>query len=143
MSKVHREVILNFSAEQMYSLVNNVDQYPEFVPFCSRAGLLKQHATDEGEFFLEFSYKSVSYLLITRNKVVENKSIQLELVKGPFTMMHGLWSFEAIDAKQSKVVFEVDYQLSFGLDYLLSGVVEKAMCEAVEVFCQRARHLYG
>lgn len=143
MSKVHREVILNFSAKQMYELVNNVDQYPQFIPFCSQAGLLKQYSINEGEYFLDFLYKGVRYRLITKNKSIENKSIHLELVKGPFAMMKGFWIFEKTGLKGSRVVFEIEYQLSFGLGCLLGGVIEKAMTEAVDVFCQRARHLYG
>ena len=143
MSKVYREVILNFSAKQMFELVNDVDEYPKFLPYCSEAGLAKDLGQCVGEYYLKFSYAGFEYMVETRNAFEPNKFIDINLIKGPFSSLEGRWVFDQINDHQSKVSFEVDYQLSFGLEYVLGSVVRMAMSEAVNVYCRRAIEVYG
>ena len=63
----YREVILNFSAKQMFELVNDVDKYPEFIPYCFKSGLAKDLGQCVGEYYLKFSYAGFEYLVETRN----------------------------------------------------------------------------
>lgn len=45
MADVHKSVLINYSAEQMYELVTAVADYPQFLPWCRDVVIITQNET--------------------------------------------------------------------------------------------------
>ena len=141
MPKVSRSSLIMQPAEKMYGLVADVESYPEFLPWCTGARVLKK----EGEWVeaaLDLSKGSLGYEFSTRNRMIENESIEMSLLSGPFSQLQGVWTFKALGAEGCKVSLELDFEISNPLLRATVGAVfSKAMNKMVDAFCQRAEQI--
>ena len=143
MPQVRREVILMYSAQQLYELVDDVDRYHEFIPGCEDSGFLEDDGRGLKLGFLSFSYHGFRSRVVTKNQGAPYQSIEVTLVEGPFSKLTGHWFFHAIESNSCQVVLDFEYQIIAGLDRLLSRPINQAFEKLVDVFCERAEVLYG
>ena len=143
MSTVSRSALVMHTAEQMYNLVVDVESYPAFLPWCQSTQIL----SDEGDVIeasLNLAKGSLGYEFATRNRMVRNESIEMQLLKGPFSYLHGVWTFKALGDEGCKVALDLEFELSNPiLQATVGAVFGQAMNKMVEAFCQRADELYG
>jgi ribosome-associated toxin RatA of RatAB toxin-antitoxin module len=153
MKRVHKSILLWYSPREMYDLVVDVDRYPQFLPWCERAEVLEEIA-DTMTARLHLAYAGVRHAFTTRNKHVPARSVLVQLVDGPFSMLDGLWEFHPIgragaateDGEESacRIEFELDYAFaSKPLEAVLSPVFDKVADTLVDRFVQRAEQVYG
>ena len=149
MKRVHKSILLWYSPREMYDLVTAFDQYPKFLPWCERAELLQRDG-DAVTARLHLAYAGVRHAFTTRNTQVANRSVLLQLVDGPFSMLEGLWQFEPIGGQGAateqacRIEFELDYAFaSKPLEAVLSPVFDKVANTLVDRFVQRAEAVYG
>lgn len=143
MTQLHREVILPYSAQQMYELVNDVAAYPEFLPWCRSAQIL-QCSRDEMLASIEVVASGVSKSFTTRNELVPYQKIDMELVNGPFKNFSSIWQFDMIDQEHCRVTLDMSFQFSNRLmAILLEKVFNRAAQKMTDAFSQRANELYG
>lgn len=95
MPVVHKSVRLPYSAQQMFNLVNDIDNYPKFVPACESSKILVQ-TTDEIRASLTFYKNGLRKSFETLNRLLPYKMIEIRLVHGPFKRLEGFWRFEPI-----------------------------------------------
>ena len=110
MSPFRQSVFVPFSSEKMYSLVNDIESYPEFLPWCSRAVVIDSTEFQMGAE-LTISKGPFTYDFSTMNLLVPNKSIELTLLKGPFNFLRGHWTFNN-DNHGCLVVLSIEYEAS-------------------------------
>ncbi|AMO58221.1 hypothetical protein GZ77_21065 [Endozoicomonas montiporae] len=143
MSKVSRSALIMHSVEQMYELVADVESYSEFLPWCQSARIL----SSEGnviEASLSLAKGGLGYEFATRNRMNRNESIEMQLLKGPFSHLQGAWTFKALGDEGCKVSLDLEFELSNPiLQATVGSVFGQAMNKMVEAFCQRADQLYG
>jgi len=151
MRRVHKSVLLWYSPREMYDLVTAVDQYPRFLPWCERVDVLQS----EGDIVtarLHMAFSGVRHAITTRNRHVPTRSVLLQLVDGPFSLLDGLWQFEPIgdagngvgDEQACRIEFEMNYAFSSKpLEAVLSPVFDKVADTLVDRFVQRAEQVYG
>lgn len=140
--KVARSALVNFSARQMYDLVNDIEAYPQFMAGCSAAQILRR---DEHwlEARLTLHKAGVQQSFITRNQLQPPHSMSMELVDGPFKHLHGLWRFTPLGEQACKVSFELDFALRNPLLGMAVGkLLESVSGQQVDAICARARHIY-
>jgi ribosome-associated toxin RatA of RatAB toxin-antitoxin module len=153
MKRVHKSVLLWYSPREMYELVVAFDQYPKFLPWCERAELLQREG-DTVTARLHLAYAGVHHAFTTRNRYEPARSVSLQLVDGPFSLLDGLWQFEPIggagagggqsDEQACRIEFEMAYAFaSKPLEALLSPVFDKVADTLVDRFVQRAEQVYG
>jgi ribosome-associated toxin RatA of RatAB toxin-antitoxin module len=153
MKRVHKSILLWYSPREMYDLVVDVDRYPQFLPWCERAEVLDESA-DTMTARLHLSYAGVRHAFTTRNKHVPARSVLVQLVDGPFSMLDGTWEFHPIgragatpaegDESACRIEFELDYAFaSRPLEAVLSPVFDKVADTLVDRFVQRAEQVYG
>ena len=151
MKHVRKSVLLWYSPREMYDLVTAFDQYPKFLPWCERAELLQRDG-DAVTARLHLAYAGVRHAFTTRNTQVANRSVLLQLVDGPFSLLEGLWQFRPIgssgdgtsDEQACRIEFELDYAFaSKALETVLSPVFGKVTDTLVDRFVQRAEQVYG
>jgi len=148
MKQVRRSVLLWYTPREMYALVTGVEQYPEFLPWCESAQVLERSA--EGMLAkLGLAYMGVRHAFTTRNRHVEDASVDLQLVDGPFSLLEGSWRFLPLgqpgNAQQAcKIEFDMRYAFNSGaLEKVVSPVFDRVANTFVDSFVRRAETVYG
>jgi ribosome-associated toxin RatA of RatAB toxin-antitoxin module len=141
-SNVSRNALVPYSAAQMYALVNDIESYPEFVPWCSKS-TSKEISVTEKEAALFFSRGAIKTSFTTRNTLSPDQRIELLLVDGPFSELHGTWQFTNIDSDGSRVQLDLDFELSSRmLKIALESFFSQICDRLVTSFVQRASDVY-
>ena len=142
MPAIHRSALMPYSASQMFSIVNDVEAYPEFLPWCARSRIL--HATENMmEASILMKKGKLNHSFSTRNVFSEDQSIHIELVDGPFKKLTGDWLFTPISEQGCKIELNLEFEFSNRLVSVLIGPVFTQIANSlVDAFCQRAHQLY-
>jgi ribosome-associated toxin RatA of RatAB toxin-antitoxin module len=125
----------------MYSLVNDVAAYPEFIHWC-RSATVHVETDRLMEASLELASGGLSKTFTTRNELMPHKSIEIGLLDGPFSHLEGRWLFEEIDDSASHVELEMYFEFSNPVKSLLfSRMFEDMANSLVDSFAKRAHRL--
>jgi len=141
--KIQRSAILPYPAQQLYQMVNDVERYPEFLPWCSKTRLI---SADDTSMCAEVtaSRAGLSHSFVTSNQLVPNERVEINLVKGPFKHLHGIWEFKQLSEAACKMSLELEFDYSGMLIKATLGTLfTHAANTMVDAFCQRAKELYG
>lgn len=143
MAVVHKQVLLAYSAEQMFDLVAKVEDYPKFLPWCSGVKMLER-APEKLVACLAMNYHGLNQSFTTANTNHRPTQMKMTLVEGPFKCLDGTWHFKALRADACKVEFDLHYEFSSRLLEQLVGPVFGGIANSmVESFCKRAETVYG
>lgn len=127
----------------MFDLVDAVEHYPEFLPWCSGTRVLVQDA-QRTRATVSINYYGVKQQFTTENAKVPPSEIGIRLIEGPFRALDGCWRFRALNDKACKIEFVLHYEFSGRLLEKLVGPVFGYIANTlVEAFIQRARQIYG
>ncbi|MEH6366654.1 MAG: type II toxin-antitoxin system RatA family toxin, partial [Pseudomonas marincola] len=111
---IQRSALLPYTAQALYDLVNDVAQYPEFLPWCASSQVLE--VSDEHmRASLDIAKGGLSSRFVTRNTLVPGKSIELNLDEGPFTKLHGRWEFKALGDRACKISLDMQFDYAGSL----------------------------
>src|SRR4051812_21896117 len=127
----------------MFTLVDSVESYPEFLPWCERSELIYRDET-RTRATLHVSYHGVKQSFTTENTKTPPLSMTIQLVEGPFRMLEGEWRFNPLAADACKVELRLQYEFSNRLlDKLVGPVFSYISNTMVDAFVKRADALYG
>lgn len=142
MPQISRTALVPYSAEQMYQLVNDVESYPQFLPGCSGSRILDE-SDSQMMAAVDVSKAGISKTFTTRNILVSNQSIIMQLVDGPFRKLMGGWKFTPIDDDACRIEFQLDFEFTNKLIELAFGRVFKELAgNMVQAFTVRAKEVY-
>jgi ribosome-associated toxin RatA of RatAB toxin-antitoxin module len=142
MPTVKRSRTVSYSCEQMYALVNEVENYSEFLPYCTDS---KVHHRDQDEVqaTLVIGAAGMSKSFTTRNRLQVNKMIEIRLVDGPFSHLEGFWRFDHVDTG-CKISFDLEFEFAGKIFSMLLGpIFDQVTDKMVDAFCDRAEVVYG
>ena len=143
MRKVNRSALVPHSAEQMFSLVADIESYPDFLPWCT-AAVIQSANGDVVEATLELNKSGVTKSFTTRNTLQRPEAIELALVGGPFRHLAGGWRFQPLGDEGCKVSLELEFAFESRTTDILFGQVFEDICNAlVDAFTRRAGEIYG
>lgn len=143
MRTVNKSALVAYTAAQMYTLVNDVERYPEFLPWCRSARILSQDH-NEMRASLEMARGGFHKTFTTRNLLDPGRSIVIALDRGPFRHLEGHWGFADLGAEGSKVTLDMEFEFAGALLDLMAGPVFHEICNSlVAAFTHRATALYG
>jgi ribosome-associated toxin RatA of RatAB toxin-antitoxin module len=143
MALVEKSVLIEYSAAQMYALVENVADYPEFLPWCGGTEILKQEG-DVTRAAIIIDFRGIKQRFSTENRAIAPQLIEMTLVDGPFRQLDGSWRFKALGDDACKIEFRLHYEFSSKLLEKLVGPVFHFIASTfVDAFVKRARQLYG
>jgi ribosome-associated toxin RatA of RatAB toxin-antitoxin module len=127
----------------MFALVDDVEAYPEFLPWCNDAEV-HSRSDDVVEATLELHKGAVSKHFTTRNQRVPFKSIGIDLIGGPFRHLSGGWEFRDLSDQGCKVSLELEFEFSSILVDMMFGAYFEDTCSSlVDAFTQRAATIFG
>ena len=143
MQRVHRSAIVPYSAEQMFSLVDNVTDYPVFLPWCGGAREISRNA-EVVEAALDIAKAGLNKTFVTQNRLQPGKMIEMRLKEGPFRHLHGFWRFEMLGTEGCKVSLDLQFEFNSRLLTLTVGpIFYQIVNSLVDAFCRRAEVLFG
>lgn len=143
MAVVHKTVFIGYSAQQMFALVETVEDYPQFLPWCGNVHVGERTET-ELIATLSINYHGIKQQFTTKNVNQPPHSMQMNLVEGPFKQLTGGWKFTELRADACKIEFELNYEFSSKfLEHLIGPVFGKIANSFVDSFCARAEVIYG
>lgn len=142
MNQVHKTVLVPHSAAQMYELVDKVEDYPKFLPWCSRTEVLSRTASSQ-EAMLYMDFMKVRQSFGTHNDNIPGQEIKMRLLKGPFKSLDGIWRFIPLDNLGCKIEFTLNYEFaSTMLSALIGPVFGKISTSLVDAFIAEADKRY-
>lgn len=140
---VERSVLVPFSAAQMFELVASVDQYPEFMPWCGGSEIT-EHSETGMRASVTIALAGLRQTFTTQNTHTYPTRIQLELLDGPFSELHGAWEFIPLSDQACKVVFTLRYAFSsWALEKLVGPIFNRIANSFIDSFTRRAEVCYG
>ena len=143
MGSIDRSALLPYTPEEMFSLVTDIEAYPEFLPWCSGSRILSQEE-DGVTARVDFSVGNVSKSFTTRNVHIGFNEIDIQLVDGPFSELQGLWRFRPLGEEGCKINLTLNYGFSNHMVSMVVGpVFNKIANSLVDSFHQRAVAIYG
>lgn len=143
MTQISRSALVNFSAQQMFELVNAVESYPEFLSGCEKTEVIER--TDAFiQARLTLAKAGFKQSFVTRNQLTPPKRMSINLVEGPFKRFEGEWNFISLDEQACKVSLELDFEVSNVVaGAALNMVFKQVAGMMVESFVKRAKQIYG
>jgi len=142
MASVQKSVLVPYSTEQMFELINRVEDYPRFLPWCGGASVLERNG-NETVARLEIRYRGVHAHFTTANRIEPSERIVISLRSGPFRRLDGTWRFVALGAAGSKVELSLGYEFAGGvLARLVEPVFNRIALSLVDAFVRRAEEIY-
>ena len=143
MQRVRKSVLVPYSSAEMFELVDDVERYPQFLPWCAGAQVLAMRA-DGKTARVDISYHGVRAHFTTDNVNRPPESIVITLRDGPFRHLHGEWRFRALDESACKIEFELAYEFATQLlDRVIGPVFGHIANTLIDAFVRRAQSLYG
>jgi ribosome-associated toxin RatA of RatAB toxin-antitoxin module len=141
MPTVTRKVIVDHPAEAMFALVDGVEAYPQFLPWCSGVEVFGR-TPDETHARIDIDFHGIRSHVATRNRNAPPEWIHLELADGPFERLAGHWHIRPLGAEGCAIEFSIDYAFaSRALEAVMGPVFGQMMETIVERFIERAAAL--
>lgn len=142
MPKIYQSQHCFYHPSQVYQLVNDIEQYPKFLPGCQNARIL----TVEPESLsaeLSIVKGPIAFQFSTRNLLVENQSIEMQLIAGPFSHLLGKWLFLPAEPG-CNVSLTLEFTMKNKLLEMTAGpLFQKLTHDMLTSFLKRAKEVYG
>jgi len=145
MHQVKRQAIVKYSADNMFTLVNRVEDYPKFLNWCHESHIIEK-SQEHMIAGMTISLVGIKKQFTTKNQFSKDDrklSIELSLIKGPFDRLSGYWTFTSLNEQASKI--ELDLSFNFKSNFLnttFKRAFGKIAQQLVSDFVQRAAYVY-
>jgi ribosome-associated toxin RatA of RatAB toxin-antitoxin module len=143
MPEIRKSVLVEYSHAEMFALVDAVERYPEFLPWCggSSVSYRDEHTT---RATIQISYRGIRQSFTTENTKVPPQAMSVKLVEGPFRTLDGDWRFMPLAERACKIEFRLRYEFSSRiLEKLVGPVFNYIANTMVDAFVRRAETVYG
>ena len=142
MATVKKLVLIEYTPQQMFDLVDRVEEYPKFLPWCGGTELLDR--TEQiTRARLHINYHGIKSDFSTENDKVYPTHMLIKLVEGPFHHLEGTWDFTPLGDRACKVDFTLHYEFSSKLIEKAVGPVFSHIANTfVDSFVKRAEQVY-
>ena len=143
MKRIARSAIVEHAADAVYAIVEDIESYPEFLPWCYAA---KVHERQPGRTIatLTVGVRTIRQSFTTENTNRPGEGIDLHLQKGPFKRFAAAWRFTPLGKQAAKIEFSMEYQFSSRvLGKALEPLFDNIADTIVSAFSRRADQLYG
>ena len=127
----------------MFELVNNIDDYSQFLNWCDSSSILNQ-SEDQITASVEINKGGIKQAFSTLNTLTPYESISMELIDGPFDELTGEWRFEPLGENAAKIHLDLQFKFkSMLIDMALSPVFKNIANSQLDSFVARAQYIYG
>lgn len=140
----------DFSPKKLFDLVMDIEKYPEFIPWCTKAKILGSQKPNVITAELNANFAGISEKYSSRVESIppqsQNSSAKINtfIISGPFKHLHSKWNF-TFDKKQNKtkVEFYIEFEFSSKILQMMIGkIFENASMKMLSAFEARAKQIY-
>ena len=143
MPKLSKSAIVPHACETMFELVDRVEAYPQFLPWCAGVQLIER-SPEITSARIDISWRGLETSVATRNAKRPPEAMALEFLEGPFESFTGEWRFAKLGDAGCRVEFSLDYTFSNrALELALGPLFAHIMGEVVDRFVARAEQVAG
>ena len=143
MHHISKSAIVPYTPQQMFELVNNIDDYSQFLNWCDSSSILNQ-SDNQITASVQINQGGLKQSFSTLNTLTPYKSIEMQLLDGPFDELSGEWRFETLGENASKVHLTLQFKFkSMLIDMALSPVFKSITNSQLDAFVSRAKYIYG
>ena len=143
MPSIERSALVNYSVEQMFDLVNDIESYPLFMQGCKAARILSR-TRDEMVGELTLAQAGMQQSFTTRNSLHRPQRIDMRLVSGKFRHFAACWEFCRLGGNACKMRLRMQFELDFSVVSLAAGRLFDRLADAqVDAMVARADAVYG
>jgi ribosome-associated toxin RatA of RatAB toxin-antitoxin module len=138
MHNIHKSAIVLHSSKKMFQLVDSVENYPRFLPWCGSTQILERD-NSKTIASIEINYKGIRQTFTTENTKKQNKEMMIKLIDGPFQSLSGQWIFKNLDNNSCQIELKLEYQFSnIILEKLISPVFNIIANTFIDEFIKEA-----
>ena len=143
MTTISKSALVTHSPEDMFKLVDDIEAYSEFLPWCGKATEISRDDKNvEASLFI--SHSGLNKEFTTQNKNTAFEKIEMHLVNGPFKKLDGIWLFEPLGENACKVSLNLEFEFSSKIiSVTLGPIFSKIANSLVDAFIKRADNIYG
>ncbi|MFN3884931.1 MAG: type II toxin-antitoxin system RatA family toxin [Rhodocyclaceae bacterium] len=143
MSRVEKSVLIMRTPEQMFALVDQVEDYPHFLPWCGGVEVLER-THDKTAARIHIHYRGIRAHFATENSKEPPYLMKLAFREGPFRRLDGSWRFTRLGDRGCKIEFHLNYEFSNKLlEKALGPVFGHIVNTFVDSFVKRAHQIHG
>jgi ribosome-associated toxin RatA of RatAB toxin-antitoxin module len=140
---INKSALVTYSPAQMYALVNDIESYADFLPWCRSSSILSQDA-DEIRATIVIAHGSLNKAFTTCNRLQRDKMIEMRLEEGPFKRLEGFWRFDILGEQACKVSLDLEFEFKNRLVGMAMGPIFSQIANSlVDAFSKRAVEVYG
>lgn len=141
MKEITRSAIVEHSAAQMYALVDDIESYPLFLPWCQSVRV--ENVAGKKRATLVVGLHGIRQSFTTLNDNQPGSSMDMRLVDGPFKEFAAAWRFTPLAENACEIAFTMRYRFaSRALGKLLEPLFDEIADTMVDVFTRRADELH-
>lgn len=143
MESINKSAVVAFTAEQMYALINDVESYPAFLPWCS-AGVVHEQNSHYMRASVSLAVGGIKQTFTTENTLQPGTRIDVQLLSGPFKQLHGYWLFEPAGEEKCRISFQMNFEYKNKIIKLaLNKIFQRIGDSLVASFIARAQAIHG
>ena len=153
---IARSCLLLVPASAAYSVVADIERYPDFLPACESVKVLSREqdspdaecsgaerigveriGVERIDAEVVASKAGANFTFVTRNTGVLNESVSVALIEGPFDALEGEWHFKALGEEGCRVDFRLSFAASGLLSRLINPIAHSVADRMVDAFSHR------
>ena len=142
MRRIARSAIVECSPRQVYDLVEDIESYPQFLPWCVATQVRER---TPGRTVATIAVGTpVPQAFTTENTNAPGESIDMRLVEGPFRQFEAHWKFAPLGTAGTRIVFAIAYEFADPIAAMaLEPLFQHIAGTMVDAFTRRAERLYA
>jgi ribosome-associated toxin RatA of RatAB toxin-antitoxin module len=139
MREIKRTALVAESPGRMFHLINDIESYPQFLPWCTSAKV-ESRTDQEVVATLGIKRGPLRAEFTTRNLLEADARVLMQFVRGPFRVLEGLWTLTALGDLGCRVELEMRFEFSNRVaGALFEPLFEDTAASLVDAFVKRAR----
>jgi ribosome-associated toxin RatA of RatAB toxin-antitoxin module len=143
MKRISRSAIVEHSAAQMYALVEDIESYPRFLPWCLETQVLERKPGST-QARLVAGMGGLRQSFTTQNANRPGEAIDMRLVEGPFKRFDAAWRFTPLSPRACRIDFSLGYEFSSRIvAKALEPLFDRIADTMVDAFAKRADEVHG
>ncbi|KAA0446001.1 MAG: type II toxin-antitoxin system RatA family toxin [Candidatus Thioglobus sp.] len=143
MHQISKSAIVTYSSSQMYQLINQIGDYPQFLNWCSAASILNK-TEEQIVASITINKSAFNQTFTTINSLSANKRIDIQLKDGPFEQLQGSWIFTKLGDNACKINLELQFSFASKLmDITIAPIFTTIANAQLDAFVERAKKIYG
>ena len=137
MKRITRSAIVEHPAGEMYALVDDIESYPTFLPWCLEARAEETEGRKRATLTVGLRGLRQSFTTLNENR--PDEAIDMQLVEGPFNRFSAAWRFRPLGTGACTIEFTLAYEFaSRSLGRLLEPLFDQIADTMVDAFKRRA-----